>query len=353
MLPRFQDQRASGYDQNNFNNVRVCLALIVFFSHALGLPNNSALAYYYQFFNAPYAVKGFFAISGFLVYRSYVNSNNLVDFFDKRIRRIYPAYLLTILSCFLIGLLFGDLGWKEFIFSDHAISYLLSNIFFLNFLQPTLPGLFIGNATQIVDGSLWTIKVELMLYAILPMLAYGFKKMSPFWSYFCVLIFGAAWVFYFSRSTNIALGAEIARQFPGQLPYFAFGCLLAATPRLMKWLPFVSIVGFIMMTYSGSYSYFIGLTIEPITYGAVTILFCMLKPFKLNIGKIGDLSYGIYLFHFPIIQLLIHLKVYQFNPYIGLVMSFVITILASFISWHYVESRWLKRNSYYLAATSG
>ena len=334
-------------DQNNFDNVRFGLALIVFFSHALGLPGSMELSPYQQYFNADFAVKGFFSISGSLVYRSYLNSSDLLSFFEKRIRRIYPAYLLAILFCFVIGIFFSNLNCKEFVVADQTIRYLISNLFFLNFLQPTLPGLFDGNPMRVVDGSLWTIKVEIMLYLIIPIIALAFKKYQPIVSYLAILLAGVIWVFYFSKVSNWNLGAEMARQFPGQIAYFSFGCLLATRSNLIKWLPSLSIIG-ILLIVNVPMPYLMRLVLEPIGFGALTLYLCLLNPSTWNIGKLGDLSYGVYLFHFPIVQLLIHLQVFALHPVVGVATSLLATLLMSFVSWKLVESKWLKRNSYNL-----
>jgi len=334
-------------DQNNFDNVRFGLALIVFFSHTLGLPSSIQLSPYQQYFDADFAVKGFFSISGYLVYRSYLNSTCLVNFLEKRIRRVYPAYVFTILFCFVIGIFFSKLSWEEFVVADQTIRYLLSNLSFLNFLQPTLPGLFEGNPMQAVNGSLWTIKVEVMLYLMIPFMALAFKKYQSLVSYSIILLVGVIWVFYFSKVSNWTLGAEMARQFPGQIAYFAFGCLLATRSNLIKWLPSLSILG-ILLIVDVPMPYLMKIVLEPIGFGALTLYLCFLNPSAFNIGKLGDLSYGIYLFHFPIVQLLIHLQVFALHPVVGVAASLFATLLMSFVSWKLVECKWLKKNSHYL-----
>ena len=67
-----------------------------------------------------------------------------------------------------------------------------------------------------------------------------------------------------------------------------------------------------------------------------------------GIGRYGDLSYGVYLFHFPTIQLIEHLDIYKLNAYIGFFLSLFITLVLAALSWHFVEKRFLKRSSHYL-----
>lgn len=346
MISNFYFQNSVRGKNNNFDNVRLGLALIVFFSHAVGLSNESDLTVFSRFFDANFAVKGFFAISGYLIYQSYIKSHGLLDYLEKRIRRIYPAYFLAIIICLLIGILTSSLGWINIITSHKTIAYVLSNLVFLNFMQPTLPGVFEGNSVQALNGALWTIKVELMLYACVPIIAYLFKKINPVLNFLWILCIGTFWVFYFEKISAFSFSAEIARQFPGQLPYFVFGSLIAANPKFIKWLPQIAILGFFTLLATDDYT--LSLCVRPLAFGAIILSLCMLNPSKLNIGRAGDFSYGIYLFHFPMVQLMLNIGLYKYNPYLGLLSTFVLTVLLSFISWHFVEKRFLKRNSHYL-----
>ena len=205
MISNFYFQNSVRGKNNNFDNVRLGLALIVFFSHAVGLSNESDLTVFSRFFDANFAVKGFFAISGYLIYQSYIKSHGLLDYLEKRIRRIYPAYFLAIIICLLIGILTSSLGWINIITSHKTIAYVLSNLVFLNFMQPTLPGVFEGNSVQALNGALWTIKVELMLYACVPIIAYLFKKINPVLNFLWILCIGTFWVFYFIKIMYISV----------------------------------------------------------------------------------------------------------------------------------------------------
>ena len=91
---------------------------------------------------------------------------------------------------------------------------------------------------------------------------------------------------------------------------------------------------------------------EPFFYSSL-VLFLSTKAIKnLGIGRYGDISYGIYLYHFPIIQLLVYLKVFEIEPYLGLLATLALTITAALCSWHFIEKRFLKRSSHYLMAAT-
>ena len=92
-------------DKNNFDLIRVILALIVFLVHAASLSGYSGLRLILDIFSAEIAVKSFFIISGFLIFMSYEKSKTISSYFSKRIRRIYPAYVFVILISILTGLI--------------------------------------------------------------------------------------------------------------------------------------------------------------------------------------------------------------------------------------------------------
>jgi hypothetical protein len=67
----------------------------------------------------------------------------------------------------MIGLsLFSNISTSEYFRSPQLFKYFIVNVFFMNFLQPSLPGVFVENGSQAVNGSLWTIKLEIGFYIL-------------------------------------------------------------------------------------------------------------------------------------------------------------------------------------------
>ena len=84
---------------------------------------------------------------------------------------------------------------------------------------------------------------------------------------------------------------------------------------------------------------------------AVVILFVAYRvPYLGKFGRFGDLSYGIYIYHFPIIQCMIYRGDFAHEPIQFLVTALGLTLLAAFLSWHLIEKRWLRRDSHYVLA---
>lgn len=337
-------------NKNNFDSVRVGLAIIVVFAHIAALTEIDDFKIFQKIFNSDFAVKGFFAISGFLVAQSFLSSDGLKDYLEKRIRRIYPAYFGAIMLCVAIGGYASTLQLHEFMTSTVTMKYVLSNLVFLNFLQPTLPGTFESNPIQAMNGSLWTIKVEVILYFCIPLIIYLFRKFGSIKIFTLIFCMSTAWVFFFLYIFKGNIGAELSRQFPGQLAYFAFGTFLAINKKVLSKLKLITIVFLIQLFLINNI--YLKILIDPIAYGAVVIYIATSKFKIINLGKYGDISYGIYLFHFPIIQLLVFIGIFKLNPWVGVALTLILTIFSSLISWHLIEKRFLKRSSHYLMATN-
>ena len=169
-----------GTSLNRFDALRLAFASMVFVYHAValsGLVADSPLELNLAVI-AELSIQGFFIISGALVYGSWERSRGLADYTSKRVRRLYPAYIVVILIPALISatLSFGQPGaWQE------IVGYISANLVFLNFLAPSLPGLFEEQRHTIVNGALWTLKIEVMFYLAVPLLAWGLSKLTRYW----------------------------------------------------------------------------------------------------------------------------------------------------------------------------
>ena len=134
------------------------------------------------------AVRGFFILSGFLVFYSFMKKPNLRHYIDRRARRILPPYLFIVTLCWTLGFLVSEFPVKEYFMSTQLWKYVVANYSFLNFIEPSLPGCFGGES---VNSSLWTMKVEILLYTTVPIVYYLMKKFRPFPVF--VIIFNVLW----------------------------------------------------------------------------------------------------------------------------------------------------------------
>ena len=329
--------------ENNFDGIRLALALIVVFVHVATLTSAPEFRFWRPWLSSVYAVKGFFAISGFLVTQSYLSSRSNLEYFEKRGRRIYPAYFVTILGCLLIGAIVSDLDVARYFTDLKTWKYLFANLAFMNFVQPTLPGVFQQNVEPFLNGALWTIKIEVCLYFILPFIIFSYRKFDASLVTVLAYAFSIAWLLGFQKlASHGGIYKELSHQFPGQLSYFVVGAYLAYTKmnssKLRK-LTLFSGIAFLLSTYFGFRVF-----VEPLFYASITIFLATGLPWKLYRGKYGDFSYGIYLVHFPIVQLLIWMGAFKNQPFVGLAITLVLVVVAAVLMWQFVEKGFLKRS---------
>jgi peptidoglycan/LPS O-acetylase OafA/YrhL len=164
-------------------------------------------------------------------------------------------------------------------------------------------------------------------------------------------VLSVTYAFGFQRiaeTTGSAMYAEIGRQFPGQLSYFIAGAffyyfLSIFEKRVAFFLVGSLIILGIDMIYPLPF-------FEPIALGTVVVFFSLFA-YVGNFGKYGDFSYGIYIVHFPIIQLLCQYGIFREQPWYFLVSAVILTGISSVLMWHLVEKRFLLRSSHYISAS--
>lgn len=160
---------------NAFNFLRLLCCLVVIYEHSVILSGISLPCLNLR----ESAVNVFFILSGFWVTLSYIKSSSVKEYALKRCRKIFPQYwTVVVLSAVLLSS-FSVLGVKEYFSNSGLYKYLIANILTLNFVHPSLPGVFEGMTLGgSVNGSLWTIKVELGFYIVLPVLIWILSKIS-------------------------------------------------------------------------------------------------------------------------------------------------------------------------------
>lgn len=294
--------------------------------------------------------QGVFVVSGFLIFMSFERSSSIRSYAGKRLRRILPAYVVVVVLCAFLLWSVSSLPSGRY-FSSDWLKYVAANLAFLNFLHPDLPGVFEGHRVPAVNGALWTLKIEVMFYVSVPLFVYLFRRFG----HFLILTAGyLASVLYAMVVNGLAteqhsiLYEQWARQFPGQLSYFMAGGLfyyfLPIFEHYRKWIVFLACS---VLTFNS----FVALpAFEPIALGAI-VAYVGLFLHAANLGKYGDFSYGVYILHFPVIQLLIHGGWLNDNAYSFLAAASTLTLAGGVVMWHVVEKRFLFRDSHYVSAT--
>ena len=207
---------------NNFDILRLILAVLVFFAHwnVLTEQNLSCSVFHLS----TYAVHMFFIVSGFLIFWSFDANQNKKHFYIKRFFRIFPlyAFLIILQTLFFIG--FSDGSTFE------VIKYFIANIFFLNFLAPSVGSTLSSLEVNAINGSLWTLKNEVVFYLIVPLLFMFYKKWG---GYILLILYSLSVVYMFMIDYIVSLeivsrhhGNILLFQFPAQVRLFMVGILL-------------------------------------------------------------------------------------------------------------------------------
>jgi peptidoglycan/LPS O-acetylase OafA/YrhL len=346
---------ATAHRSNNLDALRLIGALAVIFGHAyhiVGRPfENPVVAGY------PVQTLGviiFFSISGYLITASWSRTKSPVSYFAARSLRIFPALILVVLVCmFVVGPLVTVLPMGQYFGgfpttldqirdlpdASNVWTY-LGNII----LRPQyeLPGVWGDHPyPNAVNGSLWTLPAEFFCYLLVP-LVFLVPKVARI-PVIALLLAASVWysmtppmdsaVIWHSRISDNAL----------MWVFFAAGAILRLlAERGMKFRTDVA-VGLlaVYLVIAGTLPQhttkiaWIFLPYIVLTVGLAS------TPYVRRASRYGDLSYGLYLWAFPVQQVVIDLWGVQ-RMSVNLVVVTAITALLALASWHLVEHPSLK-----------
>jgi peptidoglycan/LPS O-acetylase OafA/YrhL len=277
-------------------------------------------------------------MSGFLIVGSYDNSSTLSVYLNKRARRILPAYWAALIFTLVLGTIFSTLPLGAFLTSISTWKYAGANLCFANFLHPSLPGLFEGNPVMSsVNGSLWTIKLEVMFYLSVPAIVWLCRRIGKFQVLGGLFLMSVVYATTMRRLHHPTL----ATQLPGQLCFFMVGALAYYyrdwCTRNWRWAWLIAISCYLVSTLSGWIAFrAIGVSLGVICFG-------LLFPSLGQPAKHGDFSYGTYVFHFPVIQTFIAVGLFKSHPELALGLILLSVAALSCTSWNLIEKPFLRR----------
>lgn len=331
-----------GGRDNNFNLIRFTAAVAVLVTHSyavVGLPPSSEpMRYLTGISFGGMAVDAFFITSGFLVTGSLLSRKNALHFLFARLLRVYPALVIVnVLTVFVLGIWFTTFSWSEYLRSPLVSDYLLKNTTLWFGISFTLPGLFENNNIKGgVNGSLWTMYYEVRMYAILLLTWLTLtllKQNSREEKASIVLIVIAAVAFMSHIFIHYSALDETSSRF-----YFMF--FSGVLYYLLR--DHIVLSGFFFRIALGLLA--IGIFFKPTFFLAYHFLYAYIILYLAYVpsgvirtyNRLGDYSYGFYLYAFPIQQMIAALI--PDITLVGMIMSaFLLTLSFAISSWHLVE----------------
>ena len=335
--------RTPGGFTTGFDYLRIVLSVSVLIFHTIALSSGSDTAIWtgpFRFVPAT-ILPMFFALSGFLVTGS-LQRVRLHQFITLRLVRLIPALAVEItLSALIIGLLVTTLPLPAY-FSDALVWKYFLNI--VGYIHYFLPGVFGDNIyPRVMNGQLWTIPFEFECYFSLTILSLISIFRRRAW--FTIIVFvGCVTATIFTIETH--MGGDYENNLPGRMLVASF--LAAVSIYLYKdRLPFSNLAGLTSLAIAMfllDYPQLCYLAPFPIAYG--TVWLGLMRPPAI---PFGDLSYGVYLFHFPVEQTLMHFFPAIHAWWLLTILSLPLTAMFAWLSWTLVEQPVLSRKKQVLA----
>ena len=337
-----------GSRTNNFDVLRLGAAALVLFSHAFLLTgrDDPALPITGQETLGDIAVTAFFGISGFLVARSWCREPNVVRFALKRGLRIMPALLAVgVLCAFVLGPLVTRVSLGDYFGSGEPLSYVAGNALFHTNLY--LPGVFDGNPLTSVNGALWTLPLELEAYLAVAVLGIrgAFRRTRV-----VAAVAGAFLIL------NLPLGPDggalvttwVSTSMAGHIvnrlaAFFVAALLYVLRDRGVVRGPVAAVLAVAWLAAVAT----------PLAHvvGAVAIPYCVVylayaTPAWLGrLTRHGDVSYGVYVWGWPIEQTVRGLVGPSLGPVGMLLIAAPVTYVVALASWRLVEAPALRLKS--------
>ena len=335
---------------NNYNLVRFVAALMVLVSHSfalcLGPGGAEPLEQLVGMTLGNVAVDVFFFTSGFLVTGSLIKRGGVGAFLAARARRVMPGLIACVVFCVLgIGLLFTTLPSSEFLAAAATRQYFLKNVLLLAGAAFELPGVFSSLPhANVVNGSLWTLPQEVRLYLILAGIGFGARSLSMVarWIRLEVVVSLLAAALVAANVTNhfVHFAAREALQVGSM--FFVGAAVYANRKRILISTPLVLGAGLLLVVCGSQRNAFF--VAYQLLLPLIVLGLAYLPGGKIRLfNRVGDYSYGLYLYAFPIQQAVVATTGIK-TPWLMGTISFAITLVIALGSWHFLESRWLRRS---------
>jgi peptidoglycan/LPS O-acetylase OafA/YrhL len=338
---------------NVFDHIRLVAAGLVLWSH-----QHALMGLHEPFVDVLGASFGglglyiFFAVSGYLNTQSVAQHRSVQVFLLNRALRIYPALAVCVVFTVVLG--FFVATDRDAYLSVKLLSYIAKNVTLFSGVKMGVPGVFESNAfPQALNGSLWTLPYEVKMYVVLALClaATRYNLALP------IIVFAGAGVITMLGTAGLLPALPRNNFWVVFSTLFLAGSVVAGAKAMAGLLVAIGALAAVALAFAG-----IGeqiLAWQLLLTAIVIAIGCITLPKRLRLPL--DLSYGIYLYAFPVQQLSATLFT-DFWP--ALVFSAVITFALALLSALFVERYalrlknrlaipWFARRPAYDAVTPG
>jgi peptidoglycan/LPS O-acetylase OafA/YrhL len=335
------DGLRSGRD--NFLLLRFVAACMVIYGHGPAItggkgPSDLIAWLGWGTYSGEIAVYIFFIVSGFMITGSYLRRRHLFDFLWARALRIFPAYLLClIVTAFLLGAIYTSLPLKKYLHSPAVVGYVTDNARLNVSMAWDLPGVFETNPTRTtVNGSIWTLPAEFRMYLWVALVGtLGILSRRWMCNIAIFTLFGIGMAFPLNDIILIpAFFLHLAGMFGIGVFFYINKEYIPIGWASVGFLALLSL----LLRHTVIFPFIFGLSLAQFSF---TFAYCL--PWH-GFNRFGDYSYGIYLWGFPMQQVIAH-HIPLLPPMANSVLAFLPALGLSVLSWHFVEKPMLKLKS--------
>lgn len=335
--------------RNNFNFLRLFFSSAVIISHSFPLTGNKewfAKITNDQLDLGSFSVNVFFIISGYLIFNSLIYSSTAQNYLWKRILRLFPA-LFVVLFLTLFDILFVYAG-KSILREPSFYSYLPNNLTLYN-AQFIVKGVFEKNPyPNTINGSLWSLCYEFTMYIII-LFFFPVRKNRKLTAVLLSFLYLSFLYGYFlgpPEFVNILIKSiNLDPLLFCKLGIFFFaGSILSLIPVQKINKSYIGISLALLLFIAISYNRYViaSFVLLPILIILIGISFSYYLEYIPS--KIGDISYGTYIYGFLVQQVL--MNYFNLNPLGLMLISLPITYLFAYMSWHLIESTTLRYKNF-------
>ncbi|OOG62771.1 hypothetical protein B0E46_11095 [Rhodanobacter sp. B04] len=326
--------------QDNFLLLRLLAAALVIYRHGGAVTGGSGFRDLLPWLgwgidSGKLAVDMFFVVSGFMITGSYLRRKHLFDFLWARILRIFPAYLFClVVSSFVLGAVYTNMPTSAYLKDPVVLNYVIQNIKLQTHMAWQLPGVFVDNPKlDTINGSIWTLPAEARMYLWAAALGL-FGALSRRWLG-SLVIAALLLLGIFLPNSAILMLPDIYLHIAAM---FALGalCYLHRCIIPIGW-PCVAVLGVTayLLRDTAVYPYAFGITLAQFCFS-----FAYCTPWH-GYNRFGDYSYGLYIWGFPMQQVIAH-HFPTLPPLANSLMAFPLALSLGILSWHAIEKPALK-----------